>query len=350
MYLIDVPMTAHFWGCVAVAKIALVDEWGAHLSARKGRFILKVKDRSGKATVKWELAPVEVDTIAFTVTGASISAEAIKLASDFGIDLVFLDKVKPIARLLPSTYGSTMSSWKAQLDIFNNPKERVKLARLFIEGKIHNQRVVLREWARRMRAQGRPNRILEDSIVKLDEFQGSVTKANTVEEVMNLEAHAAKRYWSSIVELLPSDLEFTGREISRPPSSIDPFNRALNIGYSILRKEVWRAVFLAGLNPYIGFLHSVRSGKMSMVFDLMEEFRPIVVDRPLITLARNDKDSILKLKNGVKSDDLKRIWSTIASTLYSSERPLSNMIVAQARLLAKHLRGTDTYKPFKARW
>ncbi|MEM4462007.1 MAG: CRISPR-associated endonuclease Cas1 [Candidatus Bathyarchaeia archaeon] len=333
-----------------MAKIALVDEWGAYLSTRKGRFILKVKDKSGKATVKWELAPVEVDTIAFTITGASISAEAIKLASDFGIDLVFLDRVKPVARLLPSTYGSTMRCWKAQLDAFEDLKEKVKLARLFVEGKIHNQRIVLREWARRMRAQGKSSRILEDSVARLDGFQGDVRKANSVEEVMNIEAHAARQYWSSITELLPPDLGFTGRETRRLPSSMDPFNRSLNIGYSILRKEVWRAVFLAGLNPYIGFLHSPRSGKMSLVFDLMEEFRPIAVDRPLITLARSNKDSILKLKGGVRGEDMAKIWSAIASILYSGERPLSNVIVAQARLLAKHLKGTDTYKPFKARW
>ncbi|MCS7113403.1 MAG: CRISPR-associated endonuclease Cas1 [Nitrososphaerota archaeon] len=333
-----------------MAKIAIIDEWGAYLLARKGRFILKVKDKSGKATVKWEVAPVEVDTIVFTVTGASISAEAVKLASDFGIDLVFMDRVKPVARLLPSTYGSTMRNWKAQIDVSDNPGEKVKLARLFIEGKIHNQRIVLREWARRMRAQGKPNRNLEDSIVKLDEFQANIRKANAIDEVMSIEAHAAKRYWSSIAELLPSDLGFTSRETHKLPSSLDPFNRALNIGYSILRKETWRAVFLAGLNPYIGFLHSLRSGKMSLVFDLMEEFRPIAVDRPLIALARSDKDAILKLRDSVKSEGLAKIWSAVASILYSSERPLSTTIVAQARLLAKHLKGTDTYKPFKARW
>jgi CRISPR-associated protein Cas1 len=336
---------------VVVAKIALIDEWGAYLSARKGRFILRVKDKSGGSTVKWELAPVEIDTIAFTTTGASISAEAVKLASDFGIDLVFIDRVKPVARLLPSTYGSTMRNWKAQLDAFNNPIERVKLAKLFIEGKVHNQRIVLREWARKARAQGKPNRDLEDSVVKLDEFQSHIRKAGSVEEVMNLEAHAAKRYWSSVANLLPVELGFTSREIRREQySSLDPFNRILNVGYSILRKEVWRAVFLAGLNPYIGFLHSPRAGKMSLVFDLMEEFRPIAVDRPLIVLARNDRDSVSKFKGSVKGEDIAKIWSTVASVLYSADKPLSNVIVSQARLLAKHLRGTDSYRPFKARW
>ena len=336
---------------MVVSRIALVDEWGSFLSVRKGRFMLKVKDRSEGLKVKWELAPVELDTIAFTVTGASISAEAVKLASEFGIDLVFLDKAKPVARLLPSTYGSTMRNWKAQLEAFEKPSERLKLARLFVEGKIHNQRIVLREWARRFRSAGKPDYAIEDEVVRLDEFQSQVRSVNSVDGVMSIEAHAAKRYWMSISRLLPEELGFKSRETyTKPLEPLDPFNRALNIGYSILKKELWRAVFLAGLNPYLGFLHSPRSGKMALVFDLMEEFRPIAVDRPLVVLARGDKDAILRLREHSRSEDLVKIWSTVSSTLYSGSEPLCNVIVAQARLLAKHLKGTDTYKPFKARW
>ncbi|MBS7612585.1 CRISPR-associated endonuclease Cas1 [Candidatus Bathyarchaeota archaeon] len=334
-----------------VGKVALVDEWGAYLFVKKGRFMLRVKDKSNKLKVKWELAPVEVDTIAFIVRGASISAEAVKLASEFGIDLVFLDKAKPMARLLPSTYGSTMRNWKAQLDAFEMLSERLKLARLFVEGKIHNQRIVLREWARKFRSAGKPEYELENEIVRLDEFQSQVRSINSVEGVMSIEAHAAKRYWMSISRLLPEEIGFKSREVyTRASEPIDPFNRALNVGYSILKKEVWRAVFLAGLNPYLGFLHSPRSGKMALVFDLMEEFRPIAVDRPLVVLARGNKEAILKLRTHSRSEDLVKIWSTVSSTLYSSEEPLSNIIVAQARLLAKHLKKTDTYKPFKAKW
>ncbi len=328
-------------------KIVLVDEWGSFLSVNKGRFILKVKDKE-KTKVKWEIAPVEIDTIAFIITGASMSIEAIKLASEFGIDLVFLNKTKPLARIIPSTYGSTMKNWEYQLNTFNNMNKRIKLAKLFIEGKIHNQRVVLREWFKKLKASGKSDSIIEDEILRLDEFQSKLKDVNSIEEIMSIEAHAAKRYWISISRILPRELEFKGR-ITHAENSIDPFNCALNIGYSILKKEVWRAIFLAGLNPYLGFLHSSRAGRMALVFDIMEEFRPIVVDRHLINLAKKDKDVILKLKDN-KSENLAKIWSIISLALYSGDKPLCNVIVAQARLLAKYLRGTDEYRPFKAKW
>ncbi len=104
-----------------------------------------------------------------------------------------------------------------------------------------------------------------------------------------VEAAAARRYWEGIATIIPKELGFTKRlkrwslpEGEKP----DPFNTALNIGYAALAKEVWRAVFIAGLNPYIGYLHEKRPGRLSLVYDLMEEFRPIAVDKPIIKLAR----------------------------------------------------------------
>ncbi|MGB9895273.1 MAG: CRISPR-associated endonuclease Cas1, partial [Thermoproteota archaeon] len=66
-------------------KVALVDEYGAFLSVKQGRFQLKVGNE-----VKWELAPVEVDSIVFVKEGCSLSAAAVLLANEFGIDLVFI--------------------------------------------------------------------------------------------------------------------------------------------------------------------------------------------------------------------------------------------------------------------
>lgn len=78
---------------------------------------------------------------------------------------------------------------------------------------------------------------------------------------------------------------------------LDLFNRALNTGCGALRRAMWRAIFIAGLNPYISFFHKPRAGKMTLVFDLMEEFRPIIVDRPLIAAFRRDYRQFEKLKD-----------------------------------------------------
>ena len=328
-----------------MTKIALVDEYGAYLHVKDGRFRLKVGNN-----VKWEASPMELDSIVFTVDGVSISVSSIILAASYGIDLVFVKGSKPIARLLPAKYGSTMLTWLDQLKKAYDDNEACRLASLFIDGKIHNQRMVIYEYAYKARASGKRIVELDNTVEQLKALQSSLDKCTNVNEVLNVEAHAANVYWKAVALLIPKQIGFEHRLTKqRITSGIepDPFNIALNIGYAILRKEVWRAVFLAGLNPYLGFLHKERSGRMSLVLDLMEEFRAYCVDRPLIALARQNPDIVLKVKD--EGNAKEEVLKAVINRMKSSEDMIS-IIVNQARLLAKHIRGNDTYKPFKSRW
>jgi CRISPR-associated protein Cas1 len=332
---------------VELTKVALVDEYGAYLHIKDGRFRLKVGD-----SIKWDAAPVELDSIVFVVDGASLSASSVELAAEFGIDLVFLKGSRPVARLVPAKYGSTMRIWQDQLVWSSDEGRCAALASLFILGKIHNQRMVLYEYAQKARAAGKRSAPLDQAVEQLASLQGGLSLCQRVQEVLNVEAHAANVYWRGVANLLPSELGFQHRLTRQRLAEgavPDPFNIALNIGYSILRKEVWRAVFLAGLNPYVGFLHRPRAGRMSLVLDLMEEFRPHCVDRPLIALARQKPDVILRLGKGGLEEGRKEVWRAVLERMKEREDMVS-LIVHQARLLAQHLRGTGTYKPFKSRW
>ena len=331
-----------------MGKIALVDRYGSFLSAKDGRFQLLLKG-GGKA---WDLAPVEVDSIVFDVIGAGLSASAVKLASEFGVDLVFMDRGRPLARLIPASYGSTLKTWLRQLKAHRKPDRRAELAKRFVEGKVHNQRMVLSEYYKHMKAAGKRAPWLSSAIEDLDTLLPKLSSAKSVEEARAIEASAARIYWPAVAQLLPSELGFKKRlPRSRipPGGRSDPFNAALNIGYAVLRKEVWRAVFLAGLNPYVGFLHKPRPGRMSLVLDLMEEFRPALVDRPLIAAARRKPESLLKLSEDDK-EAVREVWRVIVNHIHGSKRPYTSTIISQARLLAKHLNGTEEYKPFKLRW
>ena len=102
------------------------------------------------------------------------------------------------------------------------------------------------------------------------------------QQIMNLEAEAARYYWNCVRQILPPELGFKGRETR---GARDPFNAMLNFGYqTVLFPEVWKAVSYAGLDFYAGYLHADRSGKPSLVLDMMEEFRQQLVDRTLIGL------------------------------------------------------------------
>ncbi|AEB95207.1 MULTISPECIES: CRISPR-associated endonuclease Cas1 [Metallosphaera] len=294
-------------------KIAFVKDFGAYLKVKEGMIVCSLKDR-----VLWTVSPVEVHSIVVLAT-SSISSEVIRLANEYGIDLVFFKGYEPIAKLIPATYGGSLRVWLKQLAAWKRDKERY--ARQFIYGKLHNQWVTLRYYERKYG--------ISLNASEIDKLMREVLLKSTVEEIMQTESEAAKVYWSGIRALLPKELGFKARR--KRGEAKDLFNVSLNIGYGMLRRSVWGAVISAGLNPYLGFLHKVRPGRTSLVFDLMEEFRSPFVDRKLLGIARENPKALQDKK-----------------TVYGIEIK-EEEIYTQARRLANSLLHGEEYRPFLAK-
>jgi CRISP-associated protein Cas1 len=119
-------------------------------------------------------------------------------------------------------------------------------------------------------------RALEPKIEKLIGKPEHVRKA-----LFGLEGEAARLYFHALKDVV-SERYYIGVRSKRPPR--DAFNAMLGYGYGILYADVEKACMLAGLDPYLGFLHADRYGKSSLILDLMEPFRQPVVDRAAITM------------------------------------------------------------------
>jgi CRISP-associated protein Cas1 len=105
----------------------------------------------------------------------------------------------------------------------------------------------------------------------------------TRDECMGIEGAAAREYFAALEQIVPADMHFSGR--SRQPPE-DLVNAALSYGYAIILGETVSALCAAGLDPAIGFLHGEQDRRPSLALDLMEEFRPLVVDQVVIAAAR----------------------------------------------------------------
>jgi len=333
-------------------KYLIVDKYGSYLSVKDGRFLLRVKD--GKQwKVLADASPVELDSIIILTEGVSLSAASLVLASEYGIDVVFFNGLKPSSRLIPATYGSVIWRWLNQLSHYKDERRRGELASEIVSGKIRNQAYVIRLYRKSEETSGRRRPDLLRAYDELIRFaRQAETSTKTWVEAGEIEAAAARAYWSAVKTLIPKELGFSERlKKYNTPTTItpDPFNSALNIGYSALTKEVWRAVFQAGLNPYIGYLHERRAGRISLVYDLMEEFRPIAVDKPLIKLARRKPEIMkpLKTRNSEESRKAAReIWRTIIENLRNTTPPLTQIIRNQARKFAKAIDNKTKYTPY----
>ena len=174
-------------------------------------------------------------------------------------------------------------------------------------------------------------------------------------QLLSIEGRAAQAYWEGVGTLLFGVAPWPGR---KGRGARDPVNAALNYGYGVLYGEVERAVLLAGLDPYAGFVHVDRPGKPSLVLDLIEEFRAPVVDRAILGLlgqgAAFEQDGkgllTLETRRAIAERVVDRMEES--SELYEKKRQKLRWILqSQARHIATFVRGDRVeYRPFVSGW
>ena len=172
--------------------------------------------------------------------------------------------------------------------------------------------------------------------------------------LLSIEGRAAKKYWQGIKLLLPAGWNWVGRQ---GRGARDPLNSALNYSYGVLYSQIERAIILAGLDPYGGFIHTDRPGKTSLVYDLIEEFRAPVVDRTVLGLV-NKGVKIEQDEQGFLTEKTRRFLAEkILKRLEAKERyekkrhSLRAIMQMQSRHVATYVRRErDAYDPFTTSW
>ncbi|MEM2237652.1 MAG: CRISPR-associated endonuclease Cas1 [Candidatus Caldarchaeum sp.] len=316
----------------------VVDKPGSYLGVRKGLFYLRSRDGS-----QAELPPVSLSHISIRCRGVGVSVEALKLAARFGVELTVYHRGKPVARVLHALKGGGVLTRLAQIEAFKDGRG-LEIAKEIVSAKLHNQRLVIYQKAKYFLARGMSAGLeLQAFADRIAEAGRLVSDVSSLDSVRAYEAQGALSYWSGVSLILPPELGFKGRTAWSPS---DVFNKALNIGYGVLRSRVWSAVLSANLDPFVGFLHLPRGRHMCLVSDLMEMFRPGVVDRSLITLAVEKPSALLDEKLFERN-----VVSAVVQALQHNNRFFERAIVEQARRLASFLRGeVDRYVGFRMRW
>jgi len=185
---------------------------------------------------------------------------------------------KYLGRLAPPK-GKNIELRLSQFRAFEDEKRRLSLAKSFILAKVKNQRTFLRRHNRKLKQ----NRIAQ-AILQLKKQIIQVERSHNLENLRGAEGIAANIYFEVFGRLIQvKGLKFPGR-IRRPPP--DPINALLSLGYTLLCTQIWSMVEASSLDAYLGFLHVPEYGRPSLVLDLMEEWRPIIVD-PLVVRVLN---------------------------------------------------------------
>jgi len=195
----------------------------------------------------------------------SVSPFLMGFCAEQGIGLAFYTEYgKFLARVQGKQTGNVLLR-RAQYRWADDEDKSVAVARLFVAAKIANGRSVL---MREVRNHG-DNTALSLAIKRLASSLRRIQHAQKVSESMGIEGDAANVYFSVFNELLRStDLTFGGR-VRRPPT--DPVNALLSYVYTLITHECSSALQGVGLDPYVGFLHKDRPGRLSLALDLLEE-------------------------------------------------------------------------------
>ncbi|HEX4796458.1 MAG TPA: CRISPR-associated endonuclease Cas1 [Humisphaera sp.] len=318
-----------------------VQEPGAYVGCSKKRIIVK---KSGE-----ELASVRLQDLSQLVLcgNVQISTQAVQVLCEAAVPIVYLSMGHWFYGISHGIHLRNAYDRAAQFRVAGEPQSCLHFARRIVADKAENQRTLLR---RNAPAEAATERALRD----MDDLAERIGAADSLATLLGIEGAIAAAYFGRFSTLLkPRDFDaqwdFASRN-RRPPR--DPVNALLSFGYAMLAKECTVALLSEGLDPWWGLYHQPRHGRPALALDVMEPFRPAVVDSAVISAINTgmvQQSSFETASSGcilrpegrkafIRAYDA-RLDQLITHPIFDYRCSWRVVIRLQARLLARWLRG-----------
>ena len=274
-------------------RILYVGRDGARVHVKAGRVLV-----DGPGSLPATSVPKNSVTRIVLSGNVGLSAGARSWAMRSGVDVVCLSRRGSYqGTLIGANRGAHASRLLAQVALVGDRERRVRLAASLIGAKIRSQIHVLTRIARRDETVH-----VADTTAHMHAWRRSLTDARTLDEIMGIEGACSNAYFDALSACVPADVTFDGRS-RRPPRDLP--NAALSYGYAILLSECVGALHAAGLEPSLGIAHAPTDKRPSLALDLMEQFRPLLVDQTIMVLLRTRK---LRPEHSVVEAEAGGVW------------------------------------------
>ena len=312
---------------------------------------------SQKGKVIAHYHPDNLSQIVITGQGVSLSSNLLSFCMSRKIPVDFFDHQGVHLGSVITSKHLQNTLWAKQAGTDETQKNAIAMG--IIEGKVRNQYALLKYFNKYHKLHY-PSLLPKMEMMELvfDDFkkwkkQTTFTNQQFMQKLLGHEAQIAIRYWDYIRELISDDN--VGFERREHRGATDLMNSMLNYGYAILYVRVWQALLAAKLNPFDSLIHVRQEGKPTLVYDMVEIFRSQVVDRVVIRLIQKGHD--LGMHKGLLTDDtrqllVKSVMDRLAryEKYQGEEMKMEQIILRQAKLLAKDFLGTEKFKPYVAKW
>jgi CRISPR-associated protein Cas1 len=285
---------------------------------------------------------------------STLSPAVVSELLDRNIPLSFLTVTGKFRGRLEPELTKNIFVRRSQWSAAGETEQAVHVVRGFIRGKLKNYRAALQRSQRDY-----PEQDLSQEVVELKRMIDRLDRESSIDVLRGLEGVGSAIYFRCFGRLLRNE-EFSFSKRSRRPPT-DPVNALLSFGYSLLRHDVQGAVNIVGFDPYLGYLHVERYGRPSLALDLMEEFRPLVVDAMVLSALNRqqfkpDDFESEPLSGAVRlTDEGRKCFlrfyeqkkqSTFKHPVMKRQCSYREAFEIQARLLSKYLMGqTEVYPP-----
>lgn len=255
-------------------SVAYITEPGTFLSKQGGK-IVAYRNKAVIAQV-----PLETLEGIVVMNGVQLSSQLI---------VEFLTRNLPVSWIAASGkwYGRLESQDKVQVlkqqqqILQQNTPFSLQLSKAVVAAKMQNQMVILRRYNRTAKLEN-----VEEAITTIGKLKTYIPKAMNKTKLMGYEGIAAKTYFAALGQLVKPEFAFTIRS-RRPPK--DAFNAMLSLGYTLVMYDLYTAIVNTGLQPYFGFMHALRNHHPGLASDLLEEWRPVIVDSLVMSLVQKEK-------------------------------------------------------------
>ncbi len=331
---------------------------GDKLRYRTNRFIIERDEKCAFSIPFSEVYSVVV------VGNVEVTTPALHHIFKLGIDMTYLSVHGNFYGKIYESHSKNVPLKIAQYRKADDKNFCLKMACAFANGKIHNQYTVLKRFFR-----NHNQKMDESDAGRLKSAIKRLNSVNSIEQLRGIEGSCSVLYFKLLNSILPEEFKFKNRN-RRPP--LDRFNSLINFTYSLLEHELFSALNVAGLDPYIGYLHSPEYGRPSLVFDIMEEFRPSFADAFSLMLVNKNiikPDDFHKEGNGgiylnddaralffkqyekrmkmVRSEDKENDFVHLESE--DNELTFRKLFILQAEKIAKAILGKAEYNPYQFR-
>lgn len=298
------------------------------------------------------------DTAGLTVFGnVQVTTQALHMLLESGRQITFASRSGRLIGVAGGLTTKNVSLRREQVRRFDDEESALSLAKSVVVAKIRNQRTLIR----RNSSDGDSQTAFV--LAALAERTEAASATDSIASLRGEEGLAARFYFERFPALLKDETlraQMKGRS-KRPPK--DPVNAMLSYGYTLLTRDFTAACAAAGLDPMIGFYHAMEAGRPALVLDLMEPFRPLVVDSLVLRLVNTGaiaaRDFVVSTVNAVMTDSGRRAFlagyeqrvdEMVTHPEFGYRLSYRRIFELEARLVARFLsRELEDYRPLTTR-